>query len=233
MDKFLQVMQEDLEKMNAKQQEILKEAFMKLIKIKPEIQIHSTKLPFLNILKKTNRIFMYRPHQYDTKLPHIVDGTFSIFVESSEDLFSNYMRTIKNITGEEPIRKDDKERFMSMIGNGNGNGDLNILCWSNSNILLSDVMKNHGNLFINANVINFGGPILLKKGPCQNCLNIYHQDDWILGLLKIIYDFDFSNVKKNVIHKTKTNEEFIILSRRIFTSSSTKDHPHRCYDIFL
>jgi hypothetical protein len=54
-----------------------------------------------------------------------------------------------------------------------------------------------------------------------------------LGLLKLIYDFDFTKVKKNWIYKTKSNEEFIILSKKHFNKSSTKEYPHRCFDIFL
>lgn len=176
----------------------------------------------------TNKIFMYRPHVKNTPLPHKIKSDYKIFIEnSSEHVHENYTKTLESLLSNE-INEDDKTRLRNLLTRA----PLNIFSWSNTGILLNKMMQDSKSSFINANIITFGSPVLVKKYACNKCINVYHQDDWILGLLKHTYKgFDFSNVKKNVIHKTTTNEEFIILSRACFVKS--RHSPHQSFNLFL
>ena len=234
MNDFINIMLEDLKHVDPSKIDELKKKLKKLMNVNKPIVICDSNLCGREQLKLSdgaNKIFAFRPYVQDAPLPYEIKD-YNIFVESSsKEIHVNYAKTLESLLTKDSC-KFDKKSLASLFSK-----PLNIFAWSNTGILLNNMMQDeiYKERFINANIITFGSPILVKKKACNKCINIYHQDDWILGLLKIVYNgFDFSNVKKNVIHKTTTNEEFVILSRACFKHSAASiEHPHRAFDIFL
>jgi hypothetical protein len=232
MNDFITVMLQDLKHVDPSKIDELKKGLTK-INNKPIIVYDSYLCgrAQLKLNDATNKIFMFRPYVQDTPLPHDIKD-YKLFVESSsKEVYVNYAKTLETLSSKKDCCTRDKKRLALLFDSAT---PLNIFSWSNTGILLNNMMhdENYKDKFINANIITFGSPVLVKKKACKKCINIYHQDDWILGLLKIVYNgFDFSTVKKNIVHKTTTNEEFIILSRACFKHSTTS--PHQSFDIFL
>lgn len=235
MNDFINLMQEDVKHIDPEKQAFLKNGLEQIANLNDTITIHGPYLCGRDYLKlnpaATNKLFMFRPHVQNAKLPHNITN-YSLFVETcDQDIFTNYKKTLTSILTKESCI-NDKTRLLEMLYEQQQQQPLNIFSWSNTGILLDNIIQDP--IFINANIITYGSPILVKKGPCQKCINIYHQDDWILGLLQMVYGgFDFSAVKKNVVHKTSMNQEFIILSRACFQHSAAAQTPHRAFDIFL
>lgn len=177
-------------------------------------------------------LFMFRPLQKGSTPPFPPPSSYDIFCESSSDIYDNYMRTMDYLEGS-PIIHDDVELCKDKVRNlCNGSS---ILCWSNSSILLRQVLSDVSNVK-NIEVITYGSPILVpKSNKLSCCLNIYHEDDWILGFISVIYGIDIASLPRDrIIECTEYNDanvqsEFVVFSRNHFG----KTDPHRCYYEFF
>lgn len=171
-------------------------------------------------------VFMYRKIYDKTIVQHEIPQHYKLFLETSSDLFTNYMKTIDNLQGNSFLIQDIENCKNSIL-------DIDrVLCWSNTSILLNQVLKKYNNPDLQ--IITFGSPIILPKYNCKSCLNIYHEDDWILGFMTALYKIDMSRIQTNIIYHCLIDSkscEFVILSSDKFSESILE--PHRCFNKFF
>lgn len=182
---------------------------------------------FINI--STDKLFMYRKIIENTKLPHIIPSEFEIFEEKCGNIYENFINTINNLSGHS-FNLDDITCCENIIKN-----KKMILSWSNSSIVLNKVLENldvekQKLLYINT----FGSPILLPEYSTSYCMNIYHEDDWILELVESLYKININYIELDTINKCIIDGKktfFIILSREQFKNNDCE--AHRCFNLFL
>lgn len=198
---------------------------------RPKIQFISEKPlsslnDILDIKNKLNKLFMYRKLHENYKLPY--HPPFKIFEEKSESLYKNYLQTANNLLGHSFNNSEINRCKEYLVHFGF------VLSWSNTSILLQKALENldiYSQLVLS--IITFGSPILLQRYNTHYCLNVYHEDDWILNIIDKLYKIKISKLKRNIIYEYTINNklcEFIILSRDNFNNNID---PHKCYNIFL
>lgn len=179
-------------------------------------------------MKKHKNLFMCRKICESACLPHRIPDTFDVFFEKSSDMYSNYMKTLDYL---QDINWDlkDQEQCIKYLRNCEY-----LLCWSNSSLLLRHVLEEDPSLSYNKNMITFGSPVLLPTFEANTCINIYHEDDWILGLVQALHQVDIAQYPLDRVHSCLVRNQkcnFLILSRTTFSDDQTE--PHRCFHYFL
>ena len=179
----------------------------------------------------THGIFMYRPLKHDYPLPHPLQHQHSVFIESSSDIYTNYMKTLDYLEG----RDYDSDELMTCASILINKPKSRILCWSNTAILLDKVLDVLQNSIVDHDhdIITWGSPILLKK-RYNKCVNLYHESDWILGFIGMLYGLDFEQIKRNTkytLHSSHGESDFIIFAEDNFAKYPKTD-PHRYYFLF-
>lgn len=232
--KFIEVLENDFDTYcpipNQKKQELLDKSIAlfnsKIYDIRTHEMHKIANTDFLKNQTYKNPLFMCRPLFNNCPLPHTIPHKYEIFYEKSYDLYTNYITTINNISG---IDFDQSEitRCKSYIEKAD-----KILCWSNSSIILELLLKNQEKY--SCNILTYGSPIILPKYNSNSCINIYHEDDWILGFIGALYTLDISKIDKDVLYTFTINDNIcnmIILSRNNFYGSECE--PHRCFNYFF
>lgn len=195
------------------------------IEFKCSITINSLeqfKKDYLLNINKKNNLFMCRPLIHDINLPE----NYEIFYETSTDIYNNYLSTINNLNNK-LFNESDIEKCKEYLEYKDS-----IVCWSNTSILLNKILKDsdYKNIFI----MTYGSPILLPIYNNNYCINVYHEDDWIFELLKLLYKIDFNTLERDVVTVISVDNNkclFIILSKKHFEKETNE--PHRCFGMFL
>lgn len=183
---------------------------------------------FINITK--DKLFMYRKLTEDSILPHVIPPEFEIFEETCGNIYENFISTIDNLSGNS-FNLNDILKCENIIKR-----KKHILSWSNTSILLNKTLSNlsideQKLLYINT----FGSPILVPEYSTAYCMNIYHEDDWILELFDSLYKINTKNIERNYINECIIDGKkccFVILSRDHFKNINDCA-PHRCFNLFL
>jgi len=175
-----------------------------------------------------NNLFMYRPLQKGFGLPFEIPSCYDVFEESTGDIYENYIRTIENL-GNQSFLTQDIARCKLCLANY-----TTVLCWSNTSILLNKVLNDAAE-FQNTFVLTYGSPLLLPLSSLRDCINIYHEDDWVIGLVNAYYKTDLLSLERNIVYEATINGgkrcKFVIFSKDSFKNAVNE--PHRCFDHFL
>jgi hypothetical protein len=170
-------------------------------------------------------LFLWRPLIKDTLLPHALPSNYRIFQETSEDIYSNLLTTLNNLQGNHFNSKDIDEIVL-----GSQSCIKKMFGWSNTSILLEQVMKRHS--FPETNVFTFGSPVLIPVMNCKNAVNIYHENDWMLDFVAALYHLNVNSLERNVMHTFLMNGEMITYLY-IVTETDPSTTPHRHYHLFV
>lgn len=176
-----------------------------------------------------NGLFLYRKLHEGATIPHNIPKHFDIFEESSFDIYENINRTLSNIEGHS-FDTDDVERLSLVLNNHSYDG---FLCWSNTSIILDHVLRTT-DIVLNGQIITFGSPIIIPHRNGVQCTNVYHEDDWILGLVNAIYKINLSLLDRNTLHVFDIDgkhAELVVFSKDKFKKD--KWDAHKCFDVFL
>lgn len=182
-------------------------------------------------------LFMCRP--LNSKLPLPITppkDKYKIFKETSTDIYENYLRTIDYLEGHSFL-PEDLNKCKSAITND----ILNVLCWSNSSILLNKVLSDCAEMMeknkSHLHITTFGSPLLISTDNNTTAINVYHEDDWILGFMLYLNSLESPEYQvRNTIHTVMIDDKcrkYVILSRDWFAESTQNQEPHRCYDILF
>ena len=177
-----------------------------------------------------NRLFMFRSLQTNMTAPHNPPETYKVFNETSFDLYENYSKTLDYLQGTFYIKD-----VISCRDEINNFKKGRVLCWSNTNILLDHVLQtNYQKLDID--LLTFGSPILVPNyKTISNCINLYHEDDWMLGFVSALHKIDFANIPKDKLiqceFENNQTSKFVVISRNKFLEGYTM--PHRYYYAFF
>ena len=214
--------------------------------VKTSMHMSSDKINIVKSIRKTNSSFLsiydlqkfismnsfnkkgllLRPLYKGAPIHHDIPSDFDVFYETSNDIYENYMRTLSNIGGTD-FNVDDIESCIKFI-----DAHEYLLVWSNTSILVNKLMFEHKLGY--KKIIAYGGPVLIARRDNLNPLNIYHEHDWILGMINMIYNIDMRKLDMNVIHEIEIDNnivEVIILSHDLFPDKEI--YPHRQYHHFL
>jgi len=205
-------------------QQLLQKSFEVLSQCPISLEhISSEGMPDLKI--KGDIFFMSRRLPTE-KLPHTLTSNHKQFFETCNGVYQDYMTTLYNLLGERYIQTDI-ETLKSMLQE---NRSCTILCWSNTSIILSHVLKDMTGLD-NLSVITFGSPILLSANNFK-CLNIYHEDDWILGFHEALFvkDKTVNDELCTYIDDKQNIYKYLKLSRHNFHKICD---PHESYYILI
>jgi hypothetical protein len=189
-----------------------------------EAQVNSFKLKN----REGKSLFMSRTVNNENTLPYEVPKTYDVFLETSYDIYTNYRMTLDYLDNKNLCPRDSK-KCVSMI-----EGCNNILSWSNASILLHHLLHENAGLADGKYIYTFGSPVLVAHPKTNVCINLYHEDDWILGLVGALYKIDLNGVTKNVVHNFVVDSEcvkLVVFSRSMFPDASID--PHRNYYYFL
>lgn len=191
--------------------------------------INIKELWYSNIPKhKKKHIFMCRKINEYYELPFNIPKNYDLFFETSTDIYNNYLKTIENIKGN-LFNLDDIKICKEVIKNID-----NILCWSNSSIILNKILENlDKEESKDLQIITYGSPIILPCYYSKYCINIYHEDDWIIELVNSLFKLDIKLLERDVVYTYIINDKkcmFIILSRKHFDK---KIEPHQCVQMFF
>lgn len=185
-------------------------------------------LDMLMIKDKRENLFMCRTNSKYCELPFIIPKNYDIFFETSTNIYDNYLQTINNLKGE-LFNLDDIDRCKKNIIN-----KTNILCWSNSSIILNNILstltKSESE---NINIITFGSPIILPCYFTKYCINIYHEEDWVIDMVKSLFKLENKVIKLDIIYKCTIDNKkciFIIISKKYF---NTNIEAHRCVEMLF
>lgn len=188
------------------------------------IQIDSLKLQNC----KGRNLFMSRTVNNENTLPYEIPNDYDVFLETSYDIYTNYRITLDYLDNKH-FCPNDSQRCATAIATCD-----NILSWSNTSILLHHLLDTNPELSKDKILYTFGSPIIVTNKMAKTCVNMYHEDDWILGLVGALYKIDLNNVKKNVIHNVLVDSEcakIVVFSRSTFPDPNVD--PHRNYYYFL
>lgn len=232
--KFIEVLENDFDTycpiVNEKKQDLLDKSIAlfnsKIYNIRTLDTYKIANTDFLKNQKYKKPLFMCRPLFYNCPLPHDIPCKYTVFYEKSYDLYTNYITTINNLSG---LDFDEKEllRCKSYVEKTD-----KILCWSNSSIILDSLLKNNDKY--DCDILTYGSPMILPKYNSNSCINIYHEDDWILGFVSALYTLDISKIDKDTLYTFTINDNIchmIILSRNNFYG--VQCDPHRCFNHFF
>lgn len=205
-------------------QHLLTKSFEVLSKCPIRLEhVSSEGMPDLKI--KKDILFMSRRLPTE-ELPHTLPSGSQQFFETCNGVYQDYMTTLCNLLGERYIQTD-LEMLRSILQE---NRSCTILCWSNTSIILSHVLKDMTGLE-NLSVVTFGSPILLPADSFK-CLNIYHEDDWILGFHESLFVKDkvVNDCVSTYIDDKQNIYKYLKLSRHNFNKICD---PHESYFVLL
>jgi len=191
--------------------------------------------------QKQLSIVGYYPQQFDISdkvlflcrrskeepLPYPIPN-YKIFLETCNGVYDDYKRTLLNILNMDYIQ-DDIETLKNCIKD---NKPHTIICWSNTSIILAQALQELDVCSTLKNVYTFGSPILLPTTTYQ-CLNIYHEDDWILPLPEYMFVKDYELCDKICTYEDKNKDiyKYLKISREQFLEKSIE--PHDSYYILF
>ncbi len=178
--------------------------------------------------KQQNNLFMFRALHTDAPVPHQPPEKYKMFYETSFNIYENYSKTIDYLNNKFYINDVISCREqLNTFTNGR------ILCWSNTNILLDHILKTSSKID-DLDILSFGSPILMPKYT-NKCINLYHEDDWMLGFVSVLHKIDFSTIPRDKLVKCTFENgivsEFVVISRNKFSEGFTL--PHRYYYAFF
>lgn len=180
------------------------------------------------IKDKESNLFMCRKNTETCELPFIIPNNYEYFLETSTNMYDNYLKTIDNLEGID-FNLDDIKNCRKKIIN-----KTNILCWSNSSIILNNILNNlTEDESKNINIITFGSPIILPCYYTKYCINIYHEDDWVIDMVKLLFKLNDKIINLDIIYECFIDNKkciFIILSKKYFDINT---EPHRCINMFF
>jgi hypothetical protein len=203
------------------------------IKFINKIKIQSLDELQMNFTNK--KIFMYRKLHSETEIPHKIPEDYIIFEQSSGDIYDNFVSTIDNLAGT-GFNDNDVNKLVTILSDSQKTvGNTSVLSWSNSGIILSKALeKLNKDIKKNLIITTFASPKLVSENDVSYCLNIYHEDDWILELFETLYRINTKEIERDIINECYENKQkcfFIILSRDYFKNNNFT--PHRCFNLFL
>ncbi len=173
--------------------------------------------------------FLWRPLYSGAPIHHVIPSDYDIFTEVSGDIYENYMYTL-NALSSKHFDKNDLEKCLQFLYNHDY-----ILVWSNTAIIVDNLLSENENELKEKNITIYGGTTLVAHKDNLFILNIYHEDDWILGFVKNIYNIDLlKELKRNVIYDlfiNKKSYKIVIISEDLFHDKNVL--PHRQYNHFL
>lgn len=187
-----------------------------------------------NFKKQQNKLFMFRSLTKESPLHVTIPDEYTIFSETSTDIYNNYLRTLdaleNGVSDSEDINKFYNKCSHSLI--------KNVFSWSNTGILLNNILQKNDIKFNIKfdNIITYGSPVLVS----YHCINIYHENDWILGFVSAYYKIDIEKLERNCIYEVYINDEvydLLIASSDTFPNHNTdleeEVTPHRSFIYFL
>lgn len=170
--------------------------------------------------------FLWRPLYLGAPMHHEIPSDYDIFTEVSGDIYENYMYTL-NALSDRHFNKNELKQCQDFLHNHNY-----MLVWSNTAIIVDTLLTE--NEIQDKTIIVYGGSLLVAQKD-NFVLNVYHEDDWILGFVKIIYNIDLhKELKRNIMYEIFVNQnlyKIIILSEDLFKDKNIL--PHRQYNHFL
>lgn len=234
MDQFIKIMENDLNLYRPETTQLEKEIIvykaLNLFQHKKNIyHISKNYISIKNIINPETSygLFMYRKFHPYSILPCSIPNNYRIFEESSSDILINMHQTLNMLEGHS-FNENDIQNLTELLDN---NVYDKIIAWSHSSILLYYFI--HAKKIKTQNIKTFGSPILIPSINGVNCINIYHEDDWILHLVNTMYSLDIINIDRNFLHEFIYKDQIIflvILSANHFTSDN---EPHRSFKFLL
>ncbi len=202
--------------------------FPKVVKINFKEEIENPIKLFSST--RENNMFMFRTLQTNMDIPHIPPDTYKIYKETSFSLFENYSKTLEYLSGKFYIND-----LVSCRETINKFREGRILCWSNTNILLNHLLQTNYQK-LDLDIITYGSPILIPLYDCiKSSVNLYHEDDWMLGFISALYNLDISTISKDKLIEVELSNnqvcKMVIISKNKFVDGFTL--PHRYYYAFF
>lgn len=185
-----------------------------------------------------NNLFMCRSLLKEIPIPHNPPSHYKIFNETSTNLYENYSRTLDYLTGKFYLNdviscRDDLNNFNTG----------RVLCWSNTNILLDHILQTNYQ-YLDIDLVTFGSPLLIPNyTTLKNSVNLYHEDDWMLGFVSALYNINISDLQKDKLIEIQLDNDqicrLVIISKNKFQIDFTlaptlaPTLPHRYYYAFF
>ena len=181
--------------------------------------------PMPDIKLKSPMLFLSRRLSSE-ELPHPLPSDAIQFFETCQGVYQDYMITLDNLL-DECFIQSDIDMLKDLI---NKNKNAVILCWSNTSIILNHILKDMDGLE-DLYVVTFGSPILIPSNNFK-CLNIHHEDDWILGFHESLFIKEQQEKDKvcTYVDSKERVYKYLKLSRNYFDKNSD---PHESYYVLL
>ena len=175
---------------------------------------------YFNDLLSYNRIgvrcakkaFICRPLFNGAPIPHRIPDTYTTFQEDCQDIYKNYMRTIKTIGGTDFVEEDITRCYDILRSHDY------VVVWSNSSILVKETLSRYAEHAFSTKCLSFGGSVLIPRGNIS-CINVYHESDWIMDMIVAFYRLDISSFPRNALCEVELGGavyDVIILSDAFF-----------------
>ena len=175
------------------------------------------------------KAFICRPLFNGAPIPLRIPDTYTTFQEDCQDIYKNYMRTIKTIGGTDFVEEDITRCYDILRSHDY------VVVWSNSSILVKETLSRYAEHAFSTKCLSFGGSVLIPRSTLS-CVNVYHESDWIMDMIVAFYRLDIASFPRNALCEVELGGavyDVVILSDTFFPGDGEASPPHRKFIHFL